>query len=202
MKLYYMAKHDCSGKVRWLLEELEVPYEEVQLNYKDGDLKQESFLKKNPLGQVPVLEDGGVRLYESYAIVAYLADKFRDQSLAPDPTDLPARGLYYQWLFFSIDSADDFFNRYFQLAQTSKDYQKQWGDYIEDKTRKILAAIEEQLDGRDYILGAFSAIDACLGYALWSISEDPLFDEFPRAQAYFSRLKARPACIRSHVFQA
>lgn len=83
MKLYSMVPQDCSGKVRWLLLELGVPFEEERLSYRAGDLKTESYLAKHPIGQVPVLEDGTQTVYESYAIVAYLADKYIDRGLAP-----------------------------------------------------------------------------------------------------------------------
>jgi glutathione S-transferase len=201
INLYYLSPRDCSGKVRWLLEELNVPYNLIGLDWKSGDLKTAEYLEKNPIGQVPVIEDGDVTLFESYGIVAYLADKYLEKGLAPKFEDSKARGRYYQWLFFAVDTADDFFTRFFNLEKSfTEHYKKNWEEYIRDKTQKVLGAVEKQLDGKEYILGGFSAADTALGYSLWSVSDESFFGDFPRTKAYFERLKKRPAAVRSEIF--
>lgn len=200
-QLSFLSFNDCSGKVRWLLEELGVAYDDVQLSWKSGDLRTAAYLAKQPMGQVPVFEDGDVCLYESHAIVAYLADKHAEQKLAPDPKNLAERAAYYQWLFFTTNTAEDFFDRYFSLKQRTDDYKQQWETYIKDKVQMILGAIEKQLDGRDYILGAFSAVDPCMGNALDMVSEEPFLSDYPRTLAYYRRLAARPACKSSRIFE-
>ncbi|MGE3757505.1 MAG: glutathione S-transferase family protein [Pseudobdellovibrionaceae bacterium] len=201
MKLYSMVPQDCSGKVRWLLMELGVSFEEKKLSFKAGDLKAESYLAKHPMGQVPVLEDGNTTIYESYAIVAYLADKYIECGLAPDPKNIEDRGQYYKWLFFSSNTAEGFFSKLQKLPKMNEDYRQEWGDYIQDKVQKTLLIIEKQLTDRDYILGKFSAVDTCLGYALDAIVDEPFFKDFPRTQGYYSRLCQREACQRSEIFK-
>lgn len=201
MKLYRMVSRDRSGQVNWLLHELGVDFETVELSYQAGDLDKEEYLAKHPLGQVPVLEDGSVRLFESNAIVAYLADKYTDSNLAPPISDLSARGEYYKWLFFATNSAADFFSRTFRLEHHTEEYKEQWESYLREKVLRVMSAIEDQLDGREYILGAFSAVDPCLGYALWSVSNEPFFNDFPRTRDYFHRLQSREACQKSKIFE-
>lgn len=198
MKLYSLAPQDCSGKVKWLLLEMGIPFEEVKLNYKNGDLKTEEYLKKHPLGQVPVLEDGDLTMIESYAIVAYLADKYPDKKMAPEAKNLAERASYYQWLFFSRNSVEEFLTRNFRLPKMNDEYRKDWGQYIIDKTQLVLKALEKQLAGKDYILGNFSAVDVCLGYAIES--EEALLNDFPAIKSYLKRLSERKACIESGIF--
>ena len=198
MKLYSLAPQDCSGKVKWLLLEMGIPFEDVKLNYKNGDTKTEEYLKKHPLGQVPVLEDGDLTLIESYAIVAYLADKYPEKKMAPQANDLHARALYYQWLFFSKGSVEEFFARNFRLAKMTEEYRKDWGQHTIDKTQLVLKAIEKQLHDKEYILGNFTAVDVCLGYAL--DSEETLLNDFPLVKSYYKRLSERKACVESGIF--
>jgi glutathione S-transferase len=201
MKLYSMVPQDCSGKVRWLLLELGIAFEDVKVSYKAGDLKTESYLAKNPIGQVPVLEDGPVTMYESFAIVAYLADKYNDKKLSPDPKALDKRSAYYQWLFFCANTAEGFFTRLQNLPSTTTDYQAQWGTYTHDKVQKVMGAIEKQLQGKDYILGEFSAVDTCMGYAIDSVIEESFVNDYPLTKAYYERLAKREACIKSEIFK-
>ena len=201
MKLYRMVSRDRSGQVNWFLNELGLPFETEELSYKDGDLDKEEYLAKHPLGQVPVLEDGDVRLFESYAIISYLADKYPEKEMAPPVTDLRARGEYYKWMFFASNSAASMFARNFRIEHSKDEYKEQWQPYLREKVLRVLGAIEAQLEGRDYILGKFSAVDPCLGYALWSVSEETYFNDFPRTREYFERLQKRDACIKSKVFE-
>ncbi len=200
MKLYFLVPQDCSGKVRWLLNELGESFEDVKLDWKSGDLATETYLKKHPVGQVPVLEDGAITLYESYAIVMYLADKYPERKLAPAVGDLEARAEYYQWLYFSCNTAEDFFSRYGKIPKMNEEDKENWAAYIEEKTLQVLSTINTQLQGRDYILGDFSAVDTCLGYALASVSKETFFENYPAVKNYYGRLSARSACQKSGMF--
>ncbi len=202
MKLYRMVPQDSSGKANWLLNELGLDFETVQLSYRNGDLKTPEFLQKNPLGQIPVLEDGSVVISESYAILAYLADKYSDKGLSPDPKDHTARAQYYQWLLFASNSAEDFFGRYYRLPSMTEEYKKDWEAYTKDKTQKVLATIEKQLQEKDYLLGSFSAADIAVTYALNMVSEESFLSDYPLTKAYYTRLINRPACVKSEVFKA
>ena len=85
--------------VHWLLEELQVPYDTVWLDF-GTTMKAPEYLAINPLGKVPALKHGDAVLTESAAICAYLADHFVEKGLIPPAGD-PARAAFFRWLFFA-----------------------------------------------------------------------------------------------------
>src|SRR5262249_45609777 len=82
MKLYEFPP-TRSIRPRWMLQELEVPFESVWVNLIKGEHRDREFLKLNPAGKVPVLVDGDLVLNESVAIVLYLAEKYPDKGFLP-----------------------------------------------------------------------------------------------------------------------
>jgi glutathione S-transferase len=85
--------------VQWALEELAVPYEFYQLDFTAGDSRSPYFLKLNPGGKIPVLQDGDLVITESGAILNYLGDKYPESGLTP-AAGSAARAKYDQWMFF------------------------------------------------------------------------------------------------------
>jgi len=83
MKLHLAANSGNSYKVRILLSLLKVPHETVLVDMKNREHKQSAFLKLNPRGEVPVLEDGGVVLWDSAACLVYIARKHGGEQWLP-----------------------------------------------------------------------------------------------------------------------
>ncbi len=75
------------------------------------------------------------------------------------------------------------------------------GEYIKEKTQKVFKMIEAQLKDRDYLLGNFSAVDTCMGYALDAVVDDGILAEYPKIKGYYDRLALRPACLKSEIFK-
>src|SRR5262245_15966802 len=89
MKLYYTPNSGNAYKVRILLSLLNVPYEKVAVDTRNKEHKQAPFLKLNPRGEVPVLEDGGTVVWDSAACLAYVARKHGgEQWLPADPAGM------------------------------------------------------------------------------------------------------------------
>jgi glutathione S-transferase len=82
LKLYGGARSRASI-VQWYLEELEVPYEFVKLDMQAGEHLKPEYLAINPVGKVPAIVDGDFQLWESGAILLYLADKYGKTPLSP-----------------------------------------------------------------------------------------------------------------------
>ena len=88
-----------SLRPRWVLQELGVPFEAVNVNLTKGEHRAPAFLELNPSGKVPVLVDGDLILTESVAISLYLAEKYPHKRLIPeDPSE---KADVYRWLLFA-----------------------------------------------------------------------------------------------------
>ena len=100
MKLYNTTISGNCYKIRLLLSFLRLDYEKVNINLKAKDQKKVEFLALNPLGQVPVLEDHGIYLRDSQAILCYIAREYDVEQLwFPLEPMLMAHVL--EWLFFA-----------------------------------------------------------------------------------------------------
>ena len=89
-------------RVRWALEEAGLPYEQILIG--PDDQKSAAYRDKQPFGQVPVLEDGDVTLFESGSIVMYIAEK--SNTLLPPAAEDRARTL--TWMFAALNSVEPF----------------------------------------------------------------------------------------------
>src|SRR5262245_31161312 len=101
MRLYWHPFSIFPRRVRIALREKDLECEEVLVDLPGGALKTDAFLALNPFGQVPVLDDEGLVLYESAAILEYLEDRYRRPSLLP--ASLRDRALARQWMQCSGD---------------------------------------------------------------------------------------------------
>ncbi|NJL64214.1 MAG: glutathione S-transferase family protein [Methylacidiphilales bacterium] len=96
LKLYGSAFSRASI-VKWYLEELAIPYEFVTLDMQAGEHRQDGFLQINPFGKVPaIVEDNGFKLWESGAILMYLAEKYAETPVSPEK-----RAELNQWIIFA-----------------------------------------------------------------------------------------------------
>jgi glutathione S-transferase len=99
MKLYYWPK-TRAFRALWMLEEIGVPYELVRVNIRAGEQGAHGFSRVNPMTKLPALDDHGVQVAESGAVLLYLADRFPAARLGATLDD-PLRGRFLQWLFFT-----------------------------------------------------------------------------------------------------
>ena len=98
MKLYFHPMSGNSRRVLLVATHLEVPLERVLVDLPKGEQRERPHLGRNPNGRVPVLDDDGFLLWESRAIMVYLAEKTPGQTLLP--TDLRGRADVNRWLFW------------------------------------------------------------------------------------------------------
>ena len=110
MKLYY-APGGANMVVHAALEEVGRPYELRLVDIARGEQKSAEFLELNPNGRVPVLIDGPIVMYESAAIVMYLADRYPEAGLAPARE--PARSRYFMWMLVLSNTVEEALLRWF-----------------------------------------------------------------------------------------
>jgi glutathione S-transferase len=194
IKLYH-SRQSRSVRPRWLLEEIGAPHRIVRLNLQAGEHKRPEYLKINPNGTVPALVDDDLALFESAAICAYLADKFPEKRLAP-PVGTPARGVYYQWMVYSIATLEppviDVFMQTAMLPEAERSpavlaaARKKFGD--------VANVLEQALGTRPFLLGEqFTAVDVMIGSTLGWAQMLGLLEGKKTLQEYVQRLSERPA---------
>jgi glutathione S-transferase len=191
LKLYH-APLTRSVRIVFLLEELGLPYELETVPFVPPTTP---FTQQTPAGKFPVLQDDGVTIFESGAILEYVIERYGKGRLAPAP-GTPERGAYFQWIHFSEATAfpplgEIAFNTLF------KPEHERVPSVVEDGRRRAgaaLAVLEKAIAGKDYLLGReLSGADIMMAYTLLVARMlGVLTDAYPNLNAYFARLEARP----------
>lgn len=175
LKLYGGARSRASI-VQWYLEELGVPYEFVLLDMQAGEHHQPEFLAINPMGKVPAIVDGDFQLWESGAILFYLAQKYGKM---PESSEKQAETL--QWILFGNATLGPGI-----FVEASR----------ERETPKLLTPLNQILEKQQFLLGdELSAADVAVGSILAYIPMMLKLDlsEYPAVVDYIKRISERPA---------
>lgn len=182
-------------RVLWALEECELRYHVYGLDDYAGALHQPDYLKINPFGQVPAIDHDGLVIFESGAIVAYLAN----QSGRHMPENAAEEALALQWSFAALDTVETPMTAIaaIDLFEPDADWAKQRRPALVDMANARLAVLEQVLADRKYLLGErFTYPDILMVAALCQIQHTDLLDPFPSVTSYRSRCLARPAWRR------
>lgn len=197
--LYCMALQDRSDRVRWLLEEMNVPYTNHFMPMDSAEKNSLEYRKLNPMNRVPTIVDGDIVLHESAAICMYLADKYSYGKLAPKTTDESERALYTQWMIFSVGTLEAVVARMFTHMNTPAE-KAETLKYVKEQSAFFKMVLNPILERQDYILkSGFSAADIMLGAVIPGAFDDLMKDN-PPIQKYLDRLKSREAAIKAKVF--
>ncbi|MCY3626386.1 MAG: glutathione S-transferase family protein [Gammaproteobacteria bacterium] len=177
--------------VRWMLEELGVEYTTEIVEY-GPPMKSENYLAVNPMGKVPALTCGNEIITEVAGICAFLADRFPEKGLLPEPGN---RGSYYRWLFFGAGPIEQAVTNHALGFKVPKEKQPMIGY---GKLERVLNTLEAKLNADEFIAGnQFSAADVYVGsHVIWGLQFKTV-DERPAFVDYMSRLKERPAYQRA-----
>ena len=180
-------------KVLWCCEELDIRYQRVDVGGPFGGNKEPEYLRLNPNGLVPTISDGGFVLWESNAIVRYLAAKHGMGTLYPE--DLAERADADRWMDWQMGTLwANFRPAFVGLIRTLPE--KRDRDDIAtaiSRTAENLAMLDAHLAAREYVTGpAFTMADIPLGVTAcrWfnlEIERPPM----PNLEAWYERLCAR-----------
>lgn len=200
---YYPSNASLAPHV--LLNELGVPFERVLVDRTRGAHKTPEYLKLNPNGLIPVLQDGDLVLYESAAICLHLCDRFPQAGLAPAPGST-ARAHFYKWLVWLTNTLQASLIHYFYperlVDEGNAEGARQVKAHVEARIGTLLQQLDDQLaaHGQPWLLGAdYSAVDA---YAFmlcrWTrgFASRPARD-YPHQGPWLQRMLARPAVQRT-----
>ena len=194
LKLHF-APNSRAGRIVWLLEELGLPYEMNKMAFHPKDLKSPEHRARHPLGRVPVLDDGDVRIYESGAIVEYVLERHKNGGLKP-AVDAPEYPPYLQWFHYCEGMVMPPVNTI--VVQTLLLPPERRDETVLGQAQRLLgkalAPVDEQLEGRDYLIGDFSAADVMLGHACFMSDRlGCVGGDMAHLKAYVARLAERPA---------
>ena len=193
MKLYMSERSGNAYKPRLLLAMLNVPYEKVLLDFAKKEQKQEPFLKLNPRGQVPVLEDDGHVFWGSTACLVHIARKHGGEKWLP--TDPAGMAEVMQWL---------------ELAQNEIHYGLQWARGVMNKIKTGnleeyqgygktgLGVLEGRLKNNQWLaFGRPTIADvACYPYVAVSHEGGLKLEDYPGVAAWVKRVEALPGWVK------
>ncbi|WP_162917051.1 glutathione S-transferase family protein [Dongia deserti] len=199
LKIYGTAR-SRTARVLWMATELGLPFEHTPLTMGDGALKQPPFLKINPAGRVPAIDDNGFAMSESLAINLYLARKYGERatpSLAPASLEEEAK--IWRWSCWALTDLEiplntihlhrNFFPPDKRDAKAAED--------AEAQVQRPLAMLDKVLAESPYLLGSrFTVADLNVACVL-SASRLSAIDiaAFPQVADWAKRCHERPASL-------
>jgi glutathione S-transferase len=173
--------------VFWLLEELGVDYERVEIDIRAEGGTDENYRKIQPSRKVPAIEHNGTVVTERAAITIYLADAFAEAGLAPAIGD-PMRPAYLTWNVY----CDSVFDPVLCAKAHGLSYIN--NDYPFGLFDDMIANLEWHLSANEFAAGdCFTAADTQLGSAIiYTMNNLKLLPERPTFKEYAARMEARP----------
>lgn len=190
-----------SQRAKWVLEELGIDYNSHLVDLSKGQQNSAEYRAIHPLGVLPALKSDNYTIYESTAIVMQLIDEHPAKGLAPEP-GTSQRAYYYQWCAFAGAELDPCVMMYFDNTLRPLEAMRPPGTpHSPDLANRGRADFETRaqvlsntLAKQDYMLGtAFSGADILIGHSIFMAKHIGLMGKHPILEAYYDRLKLRPA---------
>jgi glutathione S-transferase len=194
IKLHF-APNSRAGRIVWLLEELGLEYDINKMAFHPRDLKSDDHRARHPLGRIPVIEDGEVMLYESGAITEYILERHKNGGLKPAVND-PRYPAYLQWFHYCegmvMPPVNTIVVQTILLPPERRD-ETALGQ-AQRLLTKALEPVNEALEGKDYLIGDFSAADIMLGHAVFMSNRlGCAADDKVNLKRYVDNIEGRPA---------
>lgn len=194
MKLYDVELSGNCYKVRLFLALLGHPYERVPVDFMAGEHKSPGFLKLNPLGQIPVLDDDGVVLRDSQAILVYLARKIGGEAWLP--TDAAGMAEVMQWLSTAANEIVHGPNaaRLHQLFGIDTGVPV---ELVRERARRALDTLEQHLSQHTWLAQGRPTIAdiACFPYVALAPQGGVPLESYPSVGAWIARVKGLPGFV-------
>ncbi|MFC0384290.1 glutathione S-transferase family protein [Muricoccus vinaceus] len=206
MKLHFDPLSTSSRSVTFFLFDQGIPFEEEVVGIHAGEQRAPDFLRLNPNGQVPVLEDGDFHLSESAAILRFLAER---HAPATYPSEPRARARVHEamdWFSSNFHVGYCVFLAYRRMLPPLRSMPAEAHAAMEHVGRamaaKYLSVLDRQMLGdRPHVCGGAVSIADYLGFAYVTLGEYVDFDlsPYPRVVAWVQRMKARGGYAPSYA---
>ena len=184
-------------RVRWALEEVGQPYDVRLVSFKE--MKEPAHRALHPFGQIPTYEEGDLAMFESGAIVFYIAE--RHAGLLPG--DPKARARAITWMFAALNTIEPpiLDRQMTTLLERDKPWYTERLPVLDDRVRVRLGDLSTRLGRADWLDDAFSAGDLLMVTVLRRLDGSGIVEKYPNLSAYVARGQARPAFKRAFAAQ-
>ena len=206
LKFYFNGSPNPT-KVALFLEEAGLPYEAIPIDTRRGEQFGAAYLAVNPNGKVPAIVDGDVTVFDSNAILLYLAEK-TGKFLPP----AAARGELLSWLMFVATGVGPFSGQAVHFKHFAPEKVPYANNRYQYEARRHFGVLEAHLAGRRYMVAdTYTIVDMDVwGWArmIPFILGDGAWDKFPNLKRLHDEVAARPAAARAvalkdkHKFKA
>jgi len=202
MLKFYFNGAPNPAKVALFLEETGLPYELIPVDTRKGDQFKPEFLKVNPNGKVPAINDDGISVFDSNAILLYLGEKTGKFMPANTPQN---KALLYSWLMFIATGLGPYSGQavhFKHFAPKDLEYAHDRYQFEANRHYKIL---DDHLAKSKYMVGdSYSIVDmAFWGWVRMApyILGDDAFTKYPNVKRLFDEISARPAAARASTLK-
>ena len=202
LKFYFNGSPNPT-KVALFLEEVGLPYEAIPVDTRRGQQFDPAFLAINPNGKVPAIVDGGVTMFDSNAILLYLAEKTGKFLPARTPA---ARGELLSWLMFVATGVGPFSGQAVHFRHFAPEKVPYAHNRYQYEAERHYGILDQRLATRRYILGdTYSIVDMdAWGWARmvpYMMGGEEAWAKFPNVKRLVDEINARPAAVRAQALK-
>jgi GST-like protein len=199
IKFYYHPSPNPL-KVALYLEETGTPYEVVPVDTRKGEQHSPEFLKINPNAKTPAITDGDVRVFDSNAIMLYLADK-----IGQFKPDASLQGETLSWMMFIATGIGPYSGQAVHFKHFAPEPKEYAVNRYAFEAERHYGILDKHLEGREWMVGDhYSFVDM----SLWGwervvpfILGADAWDKLPNLKRHFDAVSARPAAIRANALK-
>jgi glutathione S-transferase len=202
LKLYGFSKvnavargHTRDLRVLWALQEMQLPFEVVGMDHPAHDLNTDAYRQLSPFEQIPAIDDDGLVLSESAAIVIYLAKK-SGQLIPGDPA---GEAQVMRWCFAAMNTVEMPLLALMVLDWTADGGCAKHREFLVGWVNRVLANLERWFAGREFVAtGNFTVADILMAHVLSAgVKDEQLIAPYPTLASYRDRCLCRPAWQRT-----
>lgn len=184
-------------KVSIMLEELGVPYTAHAINIGNDEQFAPDFLKLSPNNKIPAIYDQetGISVFESGAILLYLADKYQKFM----PTDPAKKWQAMEWLMWQMGGYGPILGQGHHFLKYNPGKSEYAEKRFNDEAYRLYGVLDKRLEGRDYIVDDYSIVDmACWPWASRYEWHQVDISKFSNVKAWYNRIYERPAVQKGY----
>ncbi|MBI1859056.1 MAG: glutathione S-transferase family protein [Candidatus Melainabacteria bacterium] len=194
--LYDHIESQNGYKVRLALSNLKIAYEFRQMDMMGGEHKKDWFLKLNPHGKIPTIQDGDVSVWESNAILLYLGRRFAPNNLIPQ--DVTKLGIMLEWIFFETSMLQTSLQplRFISIFIPKEKQDQAEVIKLKEKSMKALKTLDEYLSKHKFLADDYSMADiACYGQIFPAPEFGLDMSQFKNIKEWQKRVESQPGYI-------